>query len=280
MRISQLKIVQPRQNPNADSSVAATTIAASATSAAGCWPKPTAQTAAVTDRTAPIPCANRLGGPGTYFGGRPRRGVTTRVANWPSGLERRARGDAGQKAVGDDQRDPRLAADDRDQTEDHDPRSYGSRRDLVDGIGKGKKLTRIHVFSLAPSPARAKSARRPGPAKVAMRPTAGPCATCPVGALDGRDRPDAYPRLMLRAGAPDPVSPLRPGDLNRSITLVTGISQGRWRMMSSQVARACRPSHARAASHRCGRGVGVPSRAFDSAFGEPHPTGCARKVEG
>jgi hypothetical protein len=44
-----------------------------------------AQIAAAVVIAAPMPCANRFGGPGTYLGA-PRRGAATRVANWPSGL--------------------------------------------------------------------------------------------------------------------------------------------------------------------------------------------------
>jgi len=36
--------------------------------------------------TTPIPCANRLGGPGTNFGLPRKRGAKTRCANQPSGL--------------------------------------------------------------------------------------------------------------------------------------------------------------------------------------------------
>jgi hypothetical protein len=35
---------------------------------------------------APIPCAKRFGGPGTYFAGNGRRGVITFVTSCPSGL--------------------------------------------------------------------------------------------------------------------------------------------------------------------------------------------------
>ena len=41
--------------------------------------------------TAPMPWANRFGGPGTSRGSTPRRvsiGVSTRVTSWPSGLNR------------------------------------------------------------------------------------------------------------------------------------------------------------------------------------------------
>jgi alkanesulfonate monooxygenase SsuD/methylene tetrahydromethanopterin reductase-like flavin-dependent oxidoreductase (luciferase family) len=51
-----------------------------------CCPNPTARIAAVAEKTRPMPCANRLGGPETGFAGSFNSGVTTRVTNSPSGL--------------------------------------------------------------------------------------------------------------------------------------------------------------------------------------------------
>jgi hypothetical protein len=42
--------------------------------------------AAVTDTTAPMPWAKRLGGPATGLAATGSRGVITRVTSWPSGL--------------------------------------------------------------------------------------------------------------------------------------------------------------------------------------------------
>ena len=53
-------------------------------------PETEPQPTRASEKVAPIACANRLGGPGTGFGATARRGVTTRVTNWPSGLKRRA----------------------------------------------------------------------------------------------------------------------------------------------------------------------------------------------
>ena len=63
---------------------------------------PTAITAAVTDRTAPIPCAKRFGGPGTGLAATRSCGVIMRVTRWPRGLSVGPGQDAGDKAVGDD----------------------------------------------------------------------------------------------------------------------------------------------------------------------------------
>ena len=83
-RMSRPNAWQPRQNATIDSSPAATTSSASSTSAAVVAPASTRIPAAVV-KAAPMPWANRLGGPGTYFG-RPSRGAATRIANRPRGL--------------------------------------------------------------------------------------------------------------------------------------------------------------------------------------------------
>src|SRR5262245_53250604 len=46
------------------------------------------ETSALTDSTAPMPCAKRFGGPGTSLGSTSRRGVMTFVTRRPSGLNR------------------------------------------------------------------------------------------------------------------------------------------------------------------------------------------------
>ena len=53
-------------------------------------PTPNQATDAPTVTTAPMPWANRFGGPGVSRGSIParRHGVSTRVTNWPSGLNR------------------------------------------------------------------------------------------------------------------------------------------------------------------------------------------------
>ena len=85
-RISQPNSVQPRQKANTDSSVAATTIIATSTRAARVASNATAATSAATLSVAPMPCANRFGGPGTHRGATGSLGVMTRVTSWPSGL--------------------------------------------------------------------------------------------------------------------------------------------------------------------------------------------------
>ncbi len=52
---------------------------------AAVWEAANASTSAAVEITAPIPWANRFGGPGTGFFG-PSRGATTSIANRPSGL--------------------------------------------------------------------------------------------------------------------------------------------------------------------------------------------------
>lgn len=84
--MSTPKIAQPRQNANTDSSVAATTIRPSSTYAAPELPNPKYATTAATEMVAPMPWANRFGGPGTYFAGNDSRGVITLVTSCPSGL--------------------------------------------------------------------------------------------------------------------------------------------------------------------------------------------------
>ena len=49
-------------------------------------PKPNQRMRAVVENSTPMAWANRLGGPATSFGSHGRRGATTRLANWPSGL--------------------------------------------------------------------------------------------------------------------------------------------------------------------------------------------------
>ena len=86
LRTSSAKALQPRQSPRNDSSPAATTSIPTSTYAAPAWPNPYARTTAVTVSTAPIPCANRLGGPETGFSTNGSRGTRPRVTSWPSGL--------------------------------------------------------------------------------------------------------------------------------------------------------------------------------------------------
>lgn len=84
-RISRPKTLHPRQSANTASSVAATMTATRNTSPATASPKPRASTAPAPVMTAPMPCAKRLGGPGTSFAG-PIRGASTFVASSASGL--------------------------------------------------------------------------------------------------------------------------------------------------------------------------------------------------
>ena len=72
-RISHAKIVQPMHSANPASSVAATTISPRQDPRDARLVEPNATTTAVTEMTAPIPCANRFGGPGTLRGATPRR---------------------------------------------------------------------------------------------------------------------------------------------------------------------------------------------------------------
>ncbi len=85
-RISSANSLQPRHTPNTDSSVAAAIRAPSSAYAAVLSPKPSASTAAATENVAPTAWAKRLGGPGTGLAATGRRGTTTRVTSWPSGL--------------------------------------------------------------------------------------------------------------------------------------------------------------------------------------------------
>src|SRR6478735_10842591 len=83
MACSLPKIAPHKQKPTADSSSAATVIRPTNTQDSVGAPTEYATTAA-TDRVAPMACANRLGGPGTNFGG-PIRGAITFVASCPNG---------------------------------------------------------------------------------------------------------------------------------------------------------------------------------------------------
>lgn len=85
-RINRANALQPRHRANTDSSVAATARAPSTIQAASGASKTSASAAAVTENTAPIACAKRLGGPGTGFASSGNRGTMTRVTSWPSGL--------------------------------------------------------------------------------------------------------------------------------------------------------------------------------------------------
>ena len=78
--------MQPTQIPNADSSDAKTAMTPSRMLAAGCASSRYQTSVAVTVKTAPIVCANRLAAPGAYRGRTARRGVTSLVAIWPRGL--------------------------------------------------------------------------------------------------------------------------------------------------------------------------------------------------
>ena len=84
-RMSKAKALQPRHTASADSRKAAVPRRASTTWAANQWSR-IVSTRAVSEKATPMPWANRLGGPGTRFPSIGRRGVTTRVTSWPSGL--------------------------------------------------------------------------------------------------------------------------------------------------------------------------------------------------
>src|SRR5215208_2394521 len=84
VRIRRPKIWQPTQKARIDSSPAATTTRPSSRSVPVVAPASQTIVAAVVI-AAPMPCAKRFGGPGTYLGS-PSRGAATRVANRPSGL--------------------------------------------------------------------------------------------------------------------------------------------------------------------------------------------------
>src|SRR6476619_2137378 len=82
-RCRKPKMVQPRQNPANASSEAAAISTASRTHAAGARPAASSNAAAV-DTAAPMPWANRLGGPGTSRV-RPSQGVRTLTESWAKG---------------------------------------------------------------------------------------------------------------------------------------------------------------------------------------------------
>lgn len=77
-RCKNPKTVQPKQNPRANSRVAATTSTPSTICAAG--PKPsTLKISATVETTNPMPCAKRFGGPGTSLVFRQTFGAITRT---------------------------------------------------------------------------------------------------------------------------------------------------------------------------------------------------------
>ena len=78
-RIRMLKTWQPRQKANTDSRVAATPMKATRMSAGSSRLKPNQSTVAPTVKTAPIPWANRFGGPGMSLALKGSRGTSTRV---------------------------------------------------------------------------------------------------------------------------------------------------------------------------------------------------------
>src|SRR5262249_22361944 len=86
--ISRANALQPRQYPKIDSSPAATTMKPANTIDTPTAPKPNRATTAAMVKVAPMAWANRLGGPGVGFGSSGTRGTITRVASWPSGLNR------------------------------------------------------------------------------------------------------------------------------------------------------------------------------------------------
>ena len=79
MRMRPAKRRQPTQNANTDSSVAASTSMATSTVAAVVAPASQAIVAAVVT-AAPMPCAKRFGGPGTYFGSLPMSFIAARAS--------------------------------------------------------------------------------------------------------------------------------------------------------------------------------------------------------
>src|SRR6478736_335934 len=82
-RCRKPKMVQPRQNPANASRDAAAISTASSTHAAGASPA-ASSTADAVDTAAPMPWANRLGGPGTRRV-RPSQGVRTLTESWARG---------------------------------------------------------------------------------------------------------------------------------------------------------------------------------------------------
>lgn len=82
-RFRNTKIIQPRQKPAKASSEAATTRSPRTVHAAGAAPAKN-KTRAVVETNAPMPCAKRLGGPGTSFTF-PSRGVMTFTGRRASG---------------------------------------------------------------------------------------------------------------------------------------------------------------------------------------------------
>jgi hypothetical protein len=132
--IKPAKIAQPRHTAKTASSVAATAMTPStAYAATGRW-NPNANTAAVTDRTAPIPCAKRFGGPGTGLAATPSSGVTTRVTSWPSGLNVGPVRTRATKPVGDDGDEPRLVKRNCDDAHEDYPAGHQPGGDLVDRV--------------------------------------------------------------------------------------------------------------------------------------------------
>ena len=107
-RISRAKILQPRQYAKTDSSVAATRMNATHTYASVVASNPNASTSAVTERKAPMPCANRFGRPGHELGReRQRRGEHARH-ELAERTERRTGEHARDEAVGERHDDPAL----------------------------------------------------------------------------------------------------------------------------------------------------------------------------
>lgn len=74
-------MTQPKQYPKTDSNVAATRIIATKTFAKRELSNASHDMQAATERAAPMPCAKRLGGPGTYFGFQPSLGIAILVTN-------------------------------------------------------------------------------------------------------------------------------------------------------------------------------------------------------
>ena len=96
-----------------------------------------------------MPCASRFGGPGENFAGRLIRGVTTRVANWPSGLSFGPVSDPGGEPVRQRSQHPRLVEDDCARCHRDDAGGNDARRRLVHGIGKSQQAHARNVYLLA-----------------------------------------------------------------------------------------------------------------------------------
>ena len=136
-RMSWLNAMHPRQTAKADSRVAATRMAATSTTETTGAPSNHAMPAA-TVAVAPMPCANRFGGPGTSrcCTRMSRRHDTRRQL--PEGAQRRAGQHPRHEAIGERHEDPTLLDDEEDDALQDDAGRHHPGRRLVDGVRKAE----------------------------------------------------------------------------------------------------------------------------------------------